>query len=295
MTRGAPSRCCWSTYKKNRSMKSHPAHLFRCTSCGAEWTSSGPCQTCWSYTTLPVPYSRDGRQYGSPEARPYRRRYKDTAPLAEVLATSRAPHRTPWGTYPSLLLPLRTQVLVYGPPGSWKSSLCTALAIERAENHRVLYVSSEEGAGPTTVARFERVLEWFGSPKLPANSPRVSDRRLLRDVHDEVAEFERGGAGILIVDSLTSLGADPSWLEDLAAGPLGVVAVSQVNSGGSSFGGQRQKHDVDVVIFCEDGIATIEKSRWLDPEAPRSWSIRAVQTLAVKPSAEVIPFPGGVR
>jgi predicted ATP-dependent serine protease len=270
--------------------------LWRCVRCYSEWSSAGPCGTCWAHVTLPVPVSRDGRPYGSPEARPYRRRYKDTAPLAEVLATSRAPHRTRWGTYPALLLPLRTSVLVSGPPGSGKSTLAAVVALVHAmEGRRVLYIPAEEGAGPTTVARFERVMEWFGNPKLPQDAPRISDRRNLRDVHEEVAEFERGGPGVLVLDSLTTLGADPTWIEELAAGPLGVLAVAQVNSRGAAFGGPRQAHDVDVVVSVEDGVATIEKSRWLDPEAPRSWAIRAVDGATAPPGAEVIPFRGGSR
>jgi hypothetical protein len=263
---------------------------WRCAACGAEFLSGGACRCCWNHVTIPTPVSRDGAPYGSPSARPYRRKYRPTVGLTELLAQAEAPRLYTFG-YDSLRLPREAYVLCTGQPGSGKSTTATAIAISLAlQGLRVLWVSAEEGAGPTTSRRFQQALSWFGRPKLPEGSLLVSDKRLLRDVHEEVEGFQTGGGDVVFLDSLTVLGAHPQWIEELSTS-LGIVAISHMNRQGSPHGGSRPKYDADTHLCVEDFTITADKNRWCIDGAPRVWAVDQVAARWTPCDATVVTFP----
>lgn len=254
--------------------------LFRCPECGAEWSTPGACRSCWVQYTFPVPVSRDGKPYGSPGARPHRQRRRPTRPLLEQMKDARHPKLVEFG-YPSLRLPLNVSAIVTGPPGGGKSTFCTAMALGLAlEGISVLWISVEEGTGPTTMRRFGQVLSWMGSPTLPKDTPLISDSRQLRDVHEEITKFEKVSKGVVFLDSLTVAGASTEWFEDISRGPLGIVAICHENSKGNPMGGTRPAYDTDVHIGVQDFAATIRKSRWYVDDAPQSWKINDIPSPA---------------
>jgi len=266
--------------------------LFRCTACGCEWTSPGPCRACWAPVTLPVPASRDGLPYGTPGARPHRPRRRPTRGLEDVLRSARLPALVRFG-YASLWLPLMVAVLVSGPPGGGKTTLCSIIALSLAlQGIRVLWASAEEGAGPTTVERFRRLLHWLGDPPPPGHHLLVSDARNLRDVHQEISAFEKDGGRVVFVDSLTAIAAPPAWFDDLLAGPLGVVAIAHLNSRGSPVGGSRVAYDADVHLSVDRFKAEILKSRWFREDAPRSWAVDDIAPICERSATNVIPLRG---
>lgn len=267
--------------------------LLRCPTCHLEWLAPASfCAACWGEVLLPVPQSKDGTPYGQDGARPHTRRGKPTQPLAEALRTHQAPALVLWA-YFGLLLPLIVAMVISGKPGSGKSTAATVMALRLALlGYRVLWISPEEGRSDTTLRRFALAHRWLGSPPLPAGSPLISDGRSLHEVDAEIRAFEVSGGQVVFIDSLTTLGASDQWWEDLTNGPLGVVGIAHQNSRGTPFGGHRVAHDPDVHLSVADFTLRVEKSRWFQEDAPRSWRVDEPESLE-REEGEVVPFPGG--
>ncbi|GDX83691.1 hypothetical protein LBMAG42_55020 [Deltaproteobacteria bacterium] len=243
---------------------------------------------------VPVPESRDGVPYGAPGARAHRRRYHPTAGVSSLLQNASSPKLYTYG-YDALRLPAKVYMLVTGPAGSGKSTLATSIALTLAlQGLRVLCISAEEGAGPTTVRRLRQAMAWLGDPCLPSSNPLISDKRALRDVHDEVVAFERDGGDAVVLDSLTVLGASPQWVAEVATG-LSVVAISHMNGKSGPMGGERVAYDSDVHIRVESFQASLLKTRWCVDGAPRSWPVDDVWVAKKQSFNEVIPFPSRPR
>ncbi len=269
--------------------------LHRCPACGCEWPSGGPCQACWFPVTLPVPVSRDGLPYGSEGARPRRPRAKPTQPLEALLESSERPELVSFG-YAACRFPWDVSLLVTGPPGGGKTTACTGMALTLAVSGlSVLWASCEEGSGPTTVERFRRVHGWLGQPPLPPGSPRISDQRTIRGIHDEVRDFEDSGGHVVVLDSLTAMSASPGWFDDLINGPLGVIAVAHQNAKGGPMGGSRVAYDADVHLVVENFEVKVRKTRWLAEGAPQVWAVDDLAPLVASsqpgPESKVVPFP----
>ncbi len=269
-------------------------YLYRCPRCRIEWSTPGLCRSCWDEWTLPVPVSRDGIPYGAAGARPHKARKRPTIALNEGLRTETAPKLHDFG-YPALQLPLDVNVIVSGPPGGGKSTFCTVMALTLALRGKpVLWLSVEEGQNPTTYNRFKMVLDWMGSPELPRDTPLISDGRTLHDVDQEIRDFEKGKRGVVFIDSLTVANASHHWFADLCFSPVGVVAISHVNSLGRTMGGDRPAYDVDVQIFVKDFTAHLPKCRWPREGAPTEWAVNDFSASPAQPRSpdlSVIPFP----
>ena len=267
--------------------------LLRCPTCRTEWPApQAHCGACLGEVLLPVPASRDGVPYGQPGARPHRARRQPTIPLQTLLRTHRTPSLTCWG-YPGLRLPLQVAMLLSGKPGSGKSTAATVMALSLAlRGVRVLWISPEEGRGDTTARRFGMAHRWLSSPTLPLGSPLISDSRGLAEVDAELRAFEDAGGQVIFIDSITTLGASDQWWEDLTNSPMGVVGIAHQNSRGSPFGGHRIAHDPDIHLSVTDFTLAVEKSRWFEEDAPRSWSVDAPER-DEDAAPTLIPFPGG--
>lgn len=236
--------------------------------------------------TVPVPVSIAGRaHFAAPP------RVRKTRSLAAVLRSAESPVLVTWFDG-SLRLPLRTTVLATGVPGGGKSHWVTGCALALSlRGVRVLFMSVEERQSATTASRFSRVLKFFGDPPPPPGL-QISDNYKLAEATCEIAAFEAEGPGVVVIDSLTALGASPAWVSELSTGQLGILAVAHVNSAGGAYGGPRQAHDVDVVVEVADFTASIVKSRWFDPNYPRTMHVDEPERLPISSTgASVVAFP----
>jgi ABC-type uncharacterized transport system YnjBCD ATPase subunit len=129
---------------------------------------------------IPVPASRNGAPWGSPNCRPRERRRTSLARLDELVLNASAPRLLQYA-WPQLMLPLGAALTIEGPPGSGKSTVASAAAVGLAHQHHidVLYLSTEEGAEDSALARFRRVAGMLGVPIAPRIV--ISD---VADVHE---------------------------------------------------------------------------------------------------------------
>lgn len=231
--------------------------------CGTEFDANiGVCSVCAFAPLVPAPVARMGRPYGPGGVLPRERRRPATTDLATLEARYVRPRLVPYG-YDALRLPLTTSVAVEGPPGAGKSTFSTVAAIALAHGgHPVLYLSVEEGCGPTAVDRCRRARELLGVP-----APRqflVADVATPDEALAEIEAFRTArGEGLVVVDSLTELHAADGFVADLIADDrLGCLLVLHLTTGGVPRGGLEPVYAADVWIHVDRLRAEIRKSRW---------------------------------
>ncbi len=273
--------------------------LWRCCSCGSEWSDySTTCSSCLGEVLIQTPFSRDGARYGSPGARPHRRKYRATTGVAELLQTAFSPTLFTFG-YEAIRQPRRSYTVISGPSGSGKSTLAMnmglSLALQGGQGSKggglkVLLVSAEEGAGPSTVRRLKQCLGYLDNPTLSVGNPLVSDKRALRDVHDEVAAFEREGGDLVVVDSYTVLGCSSEWCASIAT-TMGIILVVHQNGRGGPMGGERIAYDCDTHVQVKEFQAELIKTRWSVAGAPAVWRVDDVAKITPPKVGAVVPFP----
>lgn len=215
-------------------------------------------------TAVPRGLSKGGKPWGSPEYRPAPRRRPPTFTLPELLDRSRAPDRVPWG-YDELRLPVTARVALHGLPGQGKSTVacrCT-LGLGQA-GVDVLVLAVEEGHEQTLVERFERCATPMALPRMP-ESIRIADVATPEEALEEIDAWRRraGKRRVIVVDSLSELGASPGWLQDVASDPdTGMIVVEHLTTGNAPRGGWHVAYGVQVRIVCEKMRANVTKNRW---------------------------------
>jgi len=160
-----------------------------------------------------------------------------------------APYGEPWSSW---RLGGRHAVLLYGVPGSGKSTAATRLAVSASRRVEVLYVAVEEGHSVALRERLERA----GLDDMAARRLRVSDARDLSELADDLAS-----AVVVVIDSVSELRASPLSLVEVL-GDRSWLAVQHANSRGGAYGGHEWAHAVDVVLRVEHGVCTPTKNRF---------------------------------
>ena len=143
-------------------------------------------------------------------------------------------------------MPKKWRMLVYGLPGSGKSTF--ALQLANSFHGRVLVVSVEEGFG----ASFrEKLINW----EIVGKEIFVSDAQSIREIKMDVKEVK---PSLLVIDSI-SAGNDDLIDTNLE---LCQLWVCHSTKGGKYKGDSGLGHVVDIVVEVERGKAVVGKNRF---------------------------------
>lgn len=146
----------------------------------------------------------------------------------------------------------RSSFLVYGPPGSGKSTFLLRVASELIRKALVLYVAAEEGASETMRQKLRRL-------------EIVSDKLLISEagsVDDVLQACGQLGADWAMLDSYTSGGWSVYDLARLGDADVSFGVSAHVNGDGEPYAARAVGHLVDKVFRVEAGTYKCEKNRY---------------------------------
>ena len=175
----------------------------------------------------------------------------ESADAASLAALAGEP--VPVRAYPTILTGHGALAVLWGVPGGGKST--AAARWLDAIAGPVLYVSHEEGLGPTIAARLKRL----GISR--------RDFRLIgrANVDQVVAEIRRSRPVAVAIDSVQAGVWEASDLRHLLAlhpRLSTILAVCQVNAKGVPEGRRGLIHEADLAVHVEGMAATVTKSRY---------------------------------
>ncbi|WP_139255081.1 hypothetical protein [Hymenobacter psychrophilus] len=199
------------------------------------------------------------------------------------------------------------QMLIWGLPGSGKSTMSMIMANQMASFRKVLYISGEEDLSSATlrqkqartITRPDRFVfanrlpnsrvEWrqllfpgatgqtsgqlAGNRALPAN-------RLLAGSGQSTGQSAGGYLELrtIVYDSITVLGIHPFHVKATANDcqmpmfrqHISHIFISHAHKDGKEYRGDGSwGHEVDIIIRCHEGVATIQKNRFATAEQGR--------------------------
>lgn len=189
----------------------------------------------------------------------------DAASLARLAGEPK-----PLAAYPTILVGHGALAVVVGESGGGKST-ASALILD-AVRGPVLYVSAEEGLGPTLAQRLTRL-----------GVTRRDFHLLGRATVDQTAEYLRKTRAVaLVIDSVQAAQWEPRDLRHLLAVHPRVellLAVCQVNAKGRPEGRHSLIHEADLVLAVEQLHITVTKSRYQEINPNESLKIPVLPVL----------------
>ena len=164
------------------------------------------------------------------------------------------------------------KALVWGLPGSGKSTFCLQLANELAVNHQLLYIAGEEAlTSPTLIDKQKRTIDDLNAyncsflNRLPKNE--VEWKTILTPKSSYGLCFHKA----IFYDSVTKLSISPFYVNAAAhdftlpelAELLSHIFITHAHKDGQQYRGDGSwGHEVDIVIRVEKGVATTQKNRF---------------------------------
>lgn len=164
------------------------------------------------------------------------------------------------------------KMLVWGLPGSGKSTFCMKLANEIATKHPMLYIAGEEALNsPTLLDKQRRTLA-------TQNANRCVFLNRLPKSEQEWKQLVQSQGPIVVspykaifYDSVTKLGITPFYVNAAANDfrlpalekTLSHVFITHAQKDGQQYRGDGSwGHEVDIIVRVEKGVATTEKNRF---------------------------------
>ena len=164
------------------------------------------------------------------------------------------------------------KMLVWGLPGSGKSSFCMQLANQIGRQHWLLYIAGEEELTNQTMVDKQRRL--ITQAQAQKNCVFLDRLPLNASEWKQVLASSRGGQSLfcraIFYDSVTYLGISPFYVpaaahefnQPLLPG-LAHIFITHAHKDGQAYRGDGSwGHEVDVVIRVEKGLAITEKNRF---------------------------------
>ncbi len=141
-------------------------------------------------------------------------------------------------------------MMIYGKGGGGKSTYSIGFAayLSKSLIKKVLYIADEEKLSFKLKEKFDRL--------------NANNRNL--DIIPTFNETMFGKYDFVFIDSVTSTGIDPDKLKKLKElyPTTSFILVFQTTKEGNFRGSKEWEHEVDVVVKFENGMATVEKSRF---------------------------------
>ena len=221
-----------------------------CPSCRRTWPGAPHLCLLDGSQTLQLPSAREGRAVSAaPPPAP---------PSTSLWAAARSTRPPNWlkGPWRELLGPMpRGSIVIYGPPGSRKTTAALSFAAMAAAGGARVALADAEMAGPAVASllRAARVRR--------SEAERITRQRVEAVVHiDEL--LEQDPPDVLVVDSLTAVRAEAPDARRWSTKAPWTLYVAQVTSSGTSRGGPGFLHDCDVVAEGKAGVLTAVKNRF---------------------------------
>jgi hypothetical protein len=138
--------------------------------------------------------------------------------------------------------------MIFGSPGSGKTTLCISLSEYLCENHdkQVLFATIEEGINHTFQEKLKR---------MKAIHPNL---HIANHLPENLDDYD-----VVFLDSVNTFKFDTKKLRSLRKDNPKTIffEIFQTTKNGLFRGSQEYQHDCDVVIFVKDGIATTENQK----------------------------------
>ncbi len=230
--------------------------LFQAVSGSMTPLKSGPTGAATTPTDTPLQMVTAGKSLKDPLNQLFIPKVMLTEPFASFLGNL---------TYPF-------KMLVWGLPGSGKSTFCMQLANQLAAHQHVVYVAGEEALGsPTLLDKQRRTLS-------KANAERcLFINRLPKSTDEWKGALQIGhplrpyGSRVVFYDSVTKLDISPFYVDAAAndfqlpdfAKWVSHIFITHAHKDGQQYRGDGSwGHEVDIIVRVEKGIATTEKNRF---------------------------------
>jgi predicted ATP-dependent serine protease len=169
------------------------------------------------------------------------------------------------------------KMLLWGMPGSGKSTFSMKLADQVADQYKILYVSGEEGLGSATLTdKQSRTIRRSNRRdcdfinRLPNGETEWKTVLIKKEEGKQVTRHRA-----IFYDSITKLDITPFYVDAAASDcrmpffnrSMSHIFISHAHKDGSSYRGDGSwGHEVDVIVKCENGIAIIEKNRFTNSD-----------------------------
>ena len=163
------------------------------------------------------------------------------------------------------------KMLVWGLPGSGKSTFCMQLSNEIASERQLLYIAGEEAlSSQTLLDKQRRVIKGDSAKNFVFMNRLPKDEMEWKQVLNPTGSSLITSCKAVFYDSVTKLDITPFYVDAVANDyrlpvfkSLSHVFITHAHKDGQQYRGDGSwGHEVDIIVRVEKGVATTEKNRF---------------------------------